>query len=275
MSSDYPHLEGFSFDEYAKKELEKQEGSIEGEITQAAEQQEERDSTPVEIDWEQRYKELEKLNSRQAQEVGQLRHETQQYRTAFDEYLLNDDPTPAAQEPTGPVTTDDLLEKPDEVINQAIENHPAIRQAKETAEATRRDAILRAKGQFEDRHPKYQETMSDPRFAEWIKQNPTRFQLAQAANQWDFGAADALFSLYESEQALNGMTEQQRQDTALAQAELESAGVGDPPPEPKFSRHEMRELMIRAKQGDPESERKLDALLPAYRHALAAGEVTD
>jgi hypothetical protein len=274
--SEFPHLEGFKFEDYAKKEQEKQEGSLEGEIEQAAENQDERQTSTPDTDWEQRYKELEKLNSRQAQELGHLRQETAQYRTAFDEYLLNDDPTPSeSSDAPVSITTDDLLEHPDEAINRMIENHPAIRQAKDAVETQRRNAVLAAKGEFERKHPNYQETMSDPAFANWVQDNPTRLQLAQAADKWDFGAADALFSLYESEQALNGMTEKQRQSDALAQAELESAGVGEPPPEAKFSRHDMRELMIKAKQGHPESERLLNKLLPAYRAALASGEVTD
>lgn len=274
--SDFPHLEGFSFEDYAKKELEKQKGgTIEGEIDAAAQSQEERQSSTPD-DWETRYKELEKLNSRQAQELGSLRQETNQYRQAFDEYLLKEDPTPAdkAQAPAH-ITTDDLLERPDEAINSAIENHPAIRQAREAAEIARKQAILSAKEQFEGKHPKYQETMSDPAFADWVKGSNTRLRLAQQADQWDFEAADALFSLYEAEQELQGVTQQQRANEALQQAELESAGVGEPPPDSKFSRRDMRELMIRAAQGDPKAERLKADLMPAYRAALAAGEVTD
>ena len=274
--SEFPHLEEFSFEKYAKKELAKQEGSIENEIKDAGLQQEERKTSTPDVDWETRYKELEKHNSRQAQELGHLRSETENYRKAFDEYLLND-PTPAKHSEDAkvePLTTDYLLERPDEAINQAIENHPAIRQAREAADAARKSAILQAKAQFEDKHPKYQETLSDPEFANWVKGSNTRLRLAQAADQWDFDAADALFSLYESEKAITGLTAQQRTAKALQQAELESVPLGERPPEPKFSRFEMRELMIKAKN-DVAAERKLNQLLPAYRAALAAGEVTD
>jgi len=272
-NEEYPHLEGFKFEDYAKKAM-GQEG-LDEEIQEAAVQQEERASTP-EVDWEQRYKELEQLNSRQAQEVGSLRKETEQYRTAFDEYLLNENPTPAeeANAPTS-ITSDDLFERPDEVLNQAIENHPAIRDAKEVAERARRTAILEAKGQFESKHPKYQETMSDPAFAAWVTASGTRVSLAQRADQWDFDAADALFSLYESETALNGLTAQTTAERALEQASLESAGIGDPPPTARYSRSEMREVMIASKRGDMKAERYLETHLPKYRAALQAGEVTD
>jgi len=270
MASDYPHLEEFSFEKYAKKEQEAQEEGLSTEITQASDQQEERGSTP-DVDWETRYKDLEQHNSRQAQELGSLRTDNAQYKTAFDDFLLNDSPTPAESQPDPtPITNDDLFDRPDEVINRAIENHPAIREAQETAEQQRRQAILQAKASFEGKHPSYQETMSNPDFSTWVKESGTRVGLAQRADKWDFEAADALFS-----QALQGMTQQTQQAAALEQATLESAGVGDAPPDKKFSRHEMREVMISAKQGDPKAERYYNSVLPAYRAALAAGEVTD
>jgi hypothetical protein len=286
--AEYDHLAEFKFSDYAKAAKQAEEGGLQEEINEAAIQQEERardpetgqfiSSTPDGgIDWEQRYKELEKLNSRQAQEVGTLRQETAQYRTAFDEYLLNDSLTPSneAKQVSNHITSDDLFDRPDEAINQAIENHPAIRDAREVAEAARRQAILDAKGQFEARHPKYQETMSDPAFANWVAESNTRVSLAQRADAWDFEAADALFSLYESERALQGITQQASQAQAIEQATLESAGVGEPPPTAQYSRTEMREIMINAKRGDATAERYLETHLPKYRAALANGQVTD
>ena len=286
--AEYDHLAEFKFEDYAKAAKKAADGGLSEEIQEAAEQQEERQRDPETgqfvsstpdggIDWETRYKELEKLNSRQAQEVGTLRHETAQYRTAFDEFLLNESPTPSneAKQVSNSITSDDLFDRPDEAINQAIENHPAIRDAREVAEAARRQAILDAKGQFEARHPKYQETMSDPAFANWVADSNTRVGLAQRADSWDFEAADALFSLYESERALQRTTQQTAQAQAIEQASLESAGVGEPPPKAQYSRSEMREVMINAKRGDPASERYLETHLPKYRAALANGQVTD
>jgi hypothetical protein len=275
-----------SFADYAPGGVKHPDGGLEDEIVEAGAIQEDRQrdpstgqfvSTPEDVDWENRYKELEQHNSRQAQELGGLRNENTRYKSAFDDYLLN--PTPVTEQAPvqleGPVTTDDLLERPDQVINQAIENHPAIREAQVNAENARRTAILDAKSTFEGSHPKYQETMSDPAFAEWVRASNTRIGLAQQADQWDFQAADALFTLYEAEQKLNGMTAQSATDTALQNATLESAGIGEPPPEARYSRREMREHMIKSRQGNQESERYLEVHLPMYREALAAKLVTD
>jgi hypothetical protein len=271
------YLEGFTFEDYAKKaEAARNPDGIEEELQEASEQQEERKTSTPETDWEKRYKDLEQHNSRQAQELGQLRTENTQYRTAFDENLLG--PTTETKDDTEenePITSNDLFENPDAAFNRAIDNHPAIKEAKERADEAQRQAILRAKSEFEEAHPNYQETMSEPEFAEWIRENNTRLTLAQRADQWDFSAADALFSLYESEQKTVTIQNQQEANEALEQAELESAGVGEPPPDVKYSRSKMLEYMIDAKRGDEKAERYLNTHIENYRHALAAGEVTD
>jgi len=270
------YLQEFSFADYAKRALETQnpEG-IEEEIQEADAQQEERETSTPDVNWEKRFKDLEVHNSRQAQELGQLRSENAQYRTAFDEQLLGPTTETDETEELTPITSDDIFENPDDAINKAIDNHPAIREARERAEAARNDAILRAKAEFEDAHPNYQETMSDPAFVDWVKANNTRLALAQRADKWDFSAADALFSLYEAEQKTVTITTQQEANEALQQAELESAGVGEPPPDPQYSRSEMLEYMIAAKRGDEKAERYLNTHIEKYRQALAAGEVTD
>lgn len=276
MSSDYPYMEGSTFDKYARK--------LEEGITEASQQSEERTRDPEtgqfttstpETDWEKRYKDLETHNSRQAQELGTLRNEVGKYQTAFDQYLLGDNPTPTQEQTPFRVTSDDLFEKPDEVINQAVENHPAIRAMKEAEERRKQEELMTAQAQFQQKHPNYQETVQDPTFAEWVRTNPARVQLAQQADGYDFNSADVLFSLWEQEQQLNGLTTQNRSEQAFQQAQLEEAGVGEPPPQSQYSRREMREYMIAAKQGDVKAERYLEAHMPKYRAALANGSVTD
>lgn len=274
--NDYPHLEGFKFEDYAKR-AQGEEG-LDSEIKDADDRQEERDSTPAQdVNWEKRYKDLEQHNSRQAQDLGHLKKEVERYQEAFDKYLAGEDPTPdnGDAEAQKPISTDDILDRPDEAINRAIDNHPEIRKAREAAQQAERDALAAAQNQFAEKHPNYQETLTDPAFAEWVRSDRTRVALAQQADQYDFGAADALFSLYEAEQQLNGMQAEAQNRRELEEATLESAGVGDPPADPKYSRTEMREQMIAAKQGDPKAARYLETHLPKYRAALAAGEVTD
>ena len=94
---------------------------LDNSINDAAAQQQARlnDGTPA-VDWETRYKELEKLNSRQAQTLGEQ-------RKLIDEYILSN-PTPStSQQPPEapqPITVDDLYEDPNAAIQRAVESHP-------------------------------------------------------------------------------------------------------------------------------------------------------
>jgi hypothetical protein len=258
-----------SYEEYAKKYL-PQEGNDElaGEIQEAQGQQEERVSTP-DVNWESRYKELEKLNSRQAQDLGN-------YRKLVDEYISN--PTPegdAVVEEPGPITPDDLYDDPNSAINRAVEAHPAIQEAK--AEKVRRETEAKAKEftDFQQRHADFQDIAQSPEFANWVFENQTRTALAQNADRGDLTAADALFSLYKAEKGLTQVQNQHEQQRAIDNATLEGGYGAEPPAPETYSRSDMLEKKIRAKQGDLAAERYVNTHAKAYREALSQGNVRD
>ena len=99
-----------------------EEGELADEIAASDSSQQARvDATP-EVDWQERYKNLEKLNSQQAQALGT-------YRTMVDEYITKD-PTPSESDSPiedSPITSEDLYENPDEAVRRAVESHPAIK----------------------------------------------------------------------------------------------------------------------------------------------------
>lgn len=240
---------------------------IEGEIQDAANQQEARqDGATPPIDWEQRYKELEKLNSRQAQTLGE-------YRKTIDDFIAN--PTPASEadpEPASqPITVDDVLEDPNSAVARAVESHPAIREArklKEQYEAQQKEAAL---ADFQTRHPDYSEIAGTPEFQNWVVENPTRVELYSRGNSYDFSAADALFSLYKAER---GLSDVQRQSD-ISQAELVESSHEMVQEPPTYSRSEYINKLKRAKQGDLEAEDWVKAHAANYRMALASGNVRD
>ena len=144
-----------------------EEGGIAGEIVKAdSEQQARVDATP-DVNWEERYKNLEKLNSQQAQALGT-------YRTMVDEYITKD-PTPSESDShveDSPITSEDLYENPDEAVRRAVESHPAIKEARDIKaqlEAQQREADIAS---FGTRHPDYQEIAQSPEFATWVQGNP-------------------------------------------------------------------------------------------------------
>ena len=224
------------------------------------------DSTPT--DWEQRYKELEKLNSRQAQTLGEQ-------RKLIDEYIVGTSstpqPEPEPQESYQPITVDDLYEDPNAALQRAVDAHPAIREARKLTEQYQRDARDREAESFRERHPDYQDIAQSPEFQNWVVGDPTRVSLYTRGNEYDFSAADALFRLYKAEKGIA----QVRQQQSIEQAELVTSSgemVREPP---KYSRGEYIEKLTRSKQGDLDAENWVKRNAAGYRRALASGNVRD
>lgn len=253
---------------YADYVVKTEEGNIvDKEIAEAQQQQQERqDDATQTVDWEKRYKELEKLNSRQAQTLGD-------YRRMIDETIIN--PTSSTEatstEPPKPITWDEVVDDPNAAILKAVDAHPAVQEAKKLKaefEKTNRDRSL---SDFQTKHPDYQEVGSSPEFQNWVVEDPTRIELYTRGNQYDLSAADALFRLYKAEK---NVTQFQAQ-ADLQQAELVSSTATQVADVPQYSRHEYITKLTRAKQGDLQAEEWVRAHSAGYRKALEVGNVRD
>jgi hypothetical protein len=244
-------------------------GGLDEEIAAAEKDQQSRVDNATAVDWEERYKNLEKLNSQQAQTVGE-------YRRVIDDYILN--PTPASepqQEESEPITTDDLYANPDEAISKAVANHPAIQEAREIKASFEAQERARSLDSFKESHPDYEEIKGQPEFASWVYENPTRVALANAADNWDMNSADALFSLYKAEKGISKMENEAKEAEAIQAASLEDSSAVMVTDEPKYSRGEFIDKKMRANQGDQDAERWINRNIAAYRTALESGNVRD
>jgi hypothetical protein len=243
-----------------------QAGGLQNEISDAQQQQQARqeDATPA-VDWEQRYRELEQLNSRQAQTLGD-------YRKTIDNFITNPTPAPAPQEiKPQPITVDEFYEDPDAVLNRAVESHPAIQEAREIKQSMEQRQIQDDLNSFAVKHPDWQDLGGTPEFQNWVAGNPTRSDLFQRGNDYDFNAADALFSLYKAEK---GMTQVQAAND-IAQQELVSSSAQVIQDEPRMSRHEYIDMVKRSKQGDLNAVDWIKRNSAKYRMALQTGNVRD
>ena len=241
---------------------------IDAEITDAQEQQSARlsDSTPS-VDWQKRYQELEKLNSRQAQTLGE-------YRRTIDEFISSPTSTEqAAPQDTSPkpITWDDLSEDPDEAVRRAVESHPAIQEARQLKKKSEEAERERAIAEFQSRHSDYTEIAQSPEFQNWVVESPTRVELYTRGNQYDFSAADALFSLYKAEKGLN----QAKVAEDISQAELVSSSGEMVQEPPRYSRSEYIAKLQAARQGNLEAEAWVKRNAAGYRKALESGNVRD
>jgi len=243
-------------------------GGLDEAIGEADSEQKARVDNATPVDWENRYKELEIHNSRQAQTVGE-------YRNIIDNFITNPTPEAATVEESQPITPDELYENPAEAIERAVAAHPAIQEAREVKELFAQQEQRKSVDAFAERHPDFEEIKATPEFANWVQENPTRMALAQSAHQWDMNSADALFSLYKAEQGIATMVSNQQEATAIQAATLEDSSAQMVSAAPQFSRHEYITKLTRAKQGDLEAEAWVQRNAAAYREALTSGTVRD
>ena len=255
------------FEDYLPGGKQDPNGGLDGEIADAAQQQQARqdDGTPA-VNWEERYKELEKLNSRQAQTLGD-------YRKVIDEFIQ--DPTPAGeatpQEAPSPITAEDLYEDPNSAIDKKVDSHPAIQRLEALEAQLAQQEREKAFTGFAERHPDYEDIGKTPEFQNWVMENPTRVELFQRGDQYDFSAADALFSLYKAEKGVQSMQSAEQ----IREAELVSSSGEMVQEPPKYSRSEYINTLKRARQGDLEAEDWVKRNAAGYREALASGNVRD
>ena len=131
----------------------------------------------------------EQLIGSQGSEVGELRKVVDTYITS----QINNQP------PEEPKPEIDFFEDPKGAVNQAIETHPEVVEARQLAQQSKRDSSL---VQLKAKHPDMQQVLQAPAFAEWVQASPVRRELYQRADKgFDFDAADELVSNFKERAA--------------------------------------------------------------------------
>lgn len=132
------------------------------------------------------HQEAEKLIGRQAQEVGEV-------RKLADELIKRQLDNKKEVEVTKEDEID-FFEDPKKAVRKEVENHPAVKEAKEqVAEIRRMQTLNRLKTEF----PDFESTVGDPAFAEWVKASPVRLRLYAAADaNMDYDSAAELLSTW-------------------------------------------------------------------------------
>lgn len=212
------------------------------------------------------HQEAEKLIGRQAQEVGEVRK-------------LADDLIKRQLETGVKTTTEvaakedeiDFLEDPDRYVKKAVENHPAIAEAKAQALALKQ---MQFAEKLQKTYPDFQQTVNDPEFVEWVKASPVRLQLyADADTNLNFDSAAELLGnwgyvkgavVQKQQQATQEVVKQDR-TKALKTAAVSTGSVGVESKK-TYRREDIRNLMIR----DPA---RYEAMQPELMAAYAEGRV--
>ena len=200
------------------------------------------------------HQEAEKLLGRQSSEVGEL-------RSVVDSYIQTQLDTTSTPEETEEDI--DFFSDPDKAVARAIKNHPSIKAAEKQTQQYKQSTAM---SQLTSKHPEMQDIVSDPKFVEWIKGSKIRTQLfAQADTQYDYDAADELFSNWKERQgAINQTvaTEKTERKKAVKNASNgNTAGSGEANSRKVYRRSDIIKLM----KDDPERYLSLsDEITQAY-----------
>ena len=200
------------------------------------------------------HQEAEKLLGKQSGEVGEL-------RSVVDNYIqtqLDDTPTPKQE-----AEDIDFFSDPDKAVERAIANHPSIKKAEEANLNNRRET---AQSKLQSRHPDMNNIIQDGKFVEWIKASKIRTQLfAQADRQYDYDAADELFTNWKERQGVVAQAASTEKDTRKAAVRKASTGSTKGTGEQRAKKIYRRSDIIKLMKTDPDRYMSLsDEITQAY-----------
>jgi hypothetical protein len=202
------------------------------------------------------HQEAEKLLGKQSSEVGEL-------RKVVDDYIQTQLSEQAPQQQEAEQEEIDFFSEPDKAVARAIDNHPKIKEAEKISNQYRQSTAM---AELQKRHPDMQSILQNSKFAEWIKGSKIRQQLfVQADQQYDYEAADELFTTWkERQQVVNqtAATEKNERKKAVKAASTGNArGSGEQSAKKVYRRSDIIKLM----KEDPERYMSLsNEIMKAY-----------
>jgi len=204
----------------------------------------------------QMHMEAEKLIGRQGSEVGELRR-------IVDDYIRAQ-ATAKQQLQTQPSEEVDFFADPRKAVENAIENHPKIRQAEQLTLEMQRAKALNA---LQTAHPDFNNVVRDPAFQSWVASSKVRSELFIRADQhYDYDSANELLSLYKDRKGAVEQTvaaeKQARSQAVKAATTTVSSGSDEAPTKKIFRRADIIKLM----QTNPDKyDMMQEEIMSAYR----------
>jgi len=158
------------------------------------------------------YTNLEKELGRKAQEVGEL-------RKLSDSFLQAEVSRQHNPQNNTPLETEDnevdFFDDPNKAVNEIIEKHPRFQEFQQfqaqQAQVQSQQAQAGAKAQLEQKHPDFTDVVQDKGFQEWVQDSPIRMQMFQAADSYNFDAANELLSNWKDRSMISKTQEVKKQ----------------------------------------------------------------
>ncbi len=202
------------------------------------------------------HQEAEKLLGKQSSEVGEL-------RKVVDDYIQTQLSEQAPQQSEPEQEEIDFFSEPDKAVARAIDNHPKIKEAEKISNQYRQSTAM---AELQRRHPDMNEVLKNEKFVDWIKGSKIRQQLfVQADQQYDYEAADELFTLWKERQQVVSQTaateKTERKKAVKAASTGNVRGSGEQSAKKVYRRSDIIKLM----KEDPERYMSLsNEIMAAY-----------
>lgn len=200
------------------------------------------------------HQEAEQLIGRQAQEVGEV-------RKLADE-LLKQQLSQKKVEPPQDEPEMDFFENPQKAIQNAVENHPDVKAAKQASQQMKQ---MQLQNQLQAKHPDFSSIVQDGDFVDWVKASPVRLRMyADADTNYNFETADELLSTYKQIKSIKaqGISDAGKQvrKQAMKAAGVDVGGSGE-----TTRKTYRRADLIRLRMTDPDRYMQLsDEIMKAY-----------
>jgi|TARA_R110001606_G_scaffold69581_2_gene159090 hypothetical protein len=255
-----------TFIDQREDEINEEEVASLDEIQEQPEQPQPEDDVPEKYQGKSReeivkmHQEVEKLVGRQSSEVGELRNIVDNF---VQTQLAKEQAHTSAAEPEV-----DFFEDPKAAVENAIANHPKI---KEAETATQRLRMQEAMARLKAEHSDFAEILKNEDFGKWVTKSKFRTELLHKADrEYNYDAADELLTSWKERQTVVDQAKQNettsRKQSVKAASTGNTRGSGDSPSRKVYRRADIIKLM----QTDPD---RYMSLAEEIRHAYAEGRV--
>ena len=199
------------------------------------------------------HQEAERMLGRQSGEVGEL-------RKVVDEFVMS-------QSNKKEETVDeeiDYFSDPEKAIQSAIDKHPAVREAQKASMDMKKSS---AQAMLKEKHPDMADILTDEKFVNWVGESQFRTNLLQQADRnFDYQAADEIFSLWKDRQSLIGQTVNAEKSSRTASLKSASTGGASGTSESSSKKIFRRADIIKLMKNDPDRYTTMsDEIMLAYQ----------
>jgi hypothetical protein len=202
------------------------------------------------------HQESEKLIGKQGNEVGELRR-------TVDDFIKTQTSINLKTDVATDLSDDDFYSDPIQATKRAIDEHPAIKDAKQQSIAMKQAAV---QNQIATKYPNFREIATSQEFGNWVNGSKVRIELYnRAQNDYDFDSADELLSTWiERQEYTKKVTDTSKLDREqqLKSADMGTSGATESTSKKKYRRSDIIKLM----QTDPDRyDSMANEIMIAYR----------